>query len=232
MTIRMLKTWNKCLYCDDQYYSPALDSLLQNIDAKIASPIKVFKDDKSSTVVLIECDEQYFVIKRANSKNKLVKLRRLFTWSRARKNWNNTQILSHANIKTFSNVAMYEKRWGPLVLGSYFICTYVEAESALHYFSNKNYAHLWRTISKNILLMIHALASQGISHRDLNLSNILIKDKKPILIDLEAMKKHRFKFMAKLFANHELKRLLKNWHETSSADPDSLKLFKQLLRIN
>lgn len=224
-----IHTWQKYVLYDSQYDTPAFQNILKHIDAYIAKPLRVLKNDNSSTVVVIEVDGQYLVIKRANTKSWMHGFRRCFAKSRARKNWLNTKRLQQANIATFKAIAMYEKRWGPLQLGSYFICSYIEAFDALYYFSNPKLSSQWPAIATNMIKMIHTLEKNQICHRDLNLSNILILEQQTLLIDLESMRKHGFKILAYFFAKRERARLIKNWRETASALPETLTLFEKLL---
>lgn len=224
-----IHTWQRYVLCDKHYYTPAFQAVLNNIDHYMAKPFKVLKADNSSTVVVIEIEDQRFVIKRSNNKGWWHGFRRCFTKSRARKNWHNTAQLEQSRIPTFKAVAMYEKRWGPLQRGSYFICTYIEAFDALYYFSDRQFSAQWPIITRNLIKLIQHLEKHQICHRDLNLSNLLIVDGEPLLIDLEAMKKHRFKKIAAYFAKRERARLIKNWRETAKAIPETLTLFEKLL---
>ena len=224
-----IHTWQQYVLCDSNYYTPAFKAILKDIDASIAKPLKVLKNDSSSTVVVIEVDGQRLVVKRTNTKGWFQGFRRCFAKSRARKNWRNTHYLQQANVATFTAIAMYEKRWGPLQLGSYFICSYIEAFDALYYFSNQQFLAQWPSIATNIIKTIHTLESHQICHRDLNLSNLLVSNHQTVLIDLEGMKRHRFKAFAAWFAKRERARLIKNWQETASALPESLAVFEKLL---
>jgi tRNA A-37 threonylcarbamoyl transferase component Bud32 len=205
-------------------------TLLQDIDHHIEHPWKVLKDDPTSTVVLVKIDEQYLVIKRANTKNGLHKIRRLVAVSRARKNWRNALRLAKIGIPTFSPIALMEERFGPLKKRCYFICSYIQGVDALHYFAcGAKPQSNWHGVAIKIANMLQVLAAHSLSHRDLNLSNIIVIDnQQPCLIDLDGMRRHWLTFFAKRGAVRERNRFMENWDETPGVLPETVRLFQSI----
>ncbi|MBS0287597.1 MAG: hypothetical protein JSR17_09885 [Proteobacteria bacterium] len=227
MNIVRIETWHQRILCQQSYYTERMQALLKDIDSVIANPIKVLKDDPTSTVVLVEVDGKKLVIKRANTKDWMHVIRRFFSPSRAMKNWRYAHKLLNIGVNTFTPVALKEERFGFLKGRSYLICTYIEGINARHYFTTDSLRTLHsRSIAQNIANMIDNLARHWLSHRDLNLSNILLVENEPWLIDLDSMRQHYWKFLAKRGAKRERARFMENWSETPHVSPDTVTLFQ------
>jgi tRNA A-37 threonylcarbamoyl transferase component Bud32 len=229
MTIVNIKRWNKNILCQQQYYTPQMQALLQDLDRAIENPYKILKNDVTSTVVVLEVDNQLLVVKRANTKDWMHMIRRLFSSSRAKKNWRNSLKLLKIGIPTFTPVALIEECFGFLNGRSYFICTYIEGIDALHYFAcGAKPQPIWRNVAVNIANMLQKLADNKLSHRDLNLSNILVIDNQPWLIDLDSMRHHWCDISAKKGALREQKRFMENWDEAPGVAPETVSLFQDI----
>ncbi|MBN9286593.1 MAG: hypothetical protein J0H47_01550 [Gammaproteobacteria bacterium] len=227
MTIVNIHRWNRLIHCRKEYFSSAMQDLLQNIDFYIdRKPWRVLKNDPTSTVVVLKVDDNYVVVKRANTKGWAHILRRFFTCSRAKKNWRNASMLLDIGIPTFSPIALMEERWGPLKWRSYFICSYIQGTEALEYFSRTDEPQeQTKEIATKIARMLQTLAKHWISHRDINLSNIILVDGEPWLIDLDSMRQHRFSFIATRGARRERERFINNCSDTPIILPEVLSLF-------
>ena len=223
-----IQHWNKIILCQKSYYTPAMVSVLDSIDNAIFSAEKILKNDATSTVALLKIDDQLLVVKRLNTKNWLHFFRRLFQNSRARKNWDNASTLCKMGIKTFKPIAILEERYGPLKGRSYFICSYIEGIKALEFFTHETVHEDIQSIAEKITAMFNTLATAWISHRDLNLSNILLLDNQPWLIDLDSMKSHRWSWIAKRSAQRELNRFIRNCQETPEVPRTVISLFQSL----
>lgn len=205
-------------------------NLFEKIDQMMANAPIVLKNDATSTVVVIEVDGQKWVVKRSNTRSWLHALRRAFQTSRAKRNWINALMLKQAKIAAITPVAMMEERWGWLKGRSYFVCDFIEGTDALHYFACGAKPHPnWQLVCDNVCRMIQQLAQHRLSHRDLNLSNIIIKDEQPILIDLDAMRKYSTPWMARYAARKEKIRFMENWQEAPGADPAAERLFAKCI---
>lgn len=205
-------------------------SIFENIDKVFATPIKILKNDATSTVILTKINHQLFVIKRANTKNTMHCIRRAFKMSRAQKNWNNARRLNQSGIFAIQAAAMMEERWGILKGRSYFICPYIEGIDARHFFAESAQPNEdWPVVAKNICLMIKALADNHLSHRDLNLSNILLVNNAPYLLDLDAMNHYKNAWMARRAAQKEQQRFMQNWDNVPKPHMKAAELFQKIL---
>ncbi len=222
-----IHNWRQFILCQKDHYTPAMQSVLQNLDHHIENPYKVLKDDPTSTVVVINVDGQTLVVKRANIKDWTYRVRRFFACSRAMKNWRNSHKLLNMGVSTFTPIAIKEERYGPFKLRSYFICSYIQGIDALHFFAKgAKPQSSWKSVAVSISNIIDLLAKHWISHRDLNLSNIILVDDQPWLIDLDSMRQHHLKLFAKRGAKRERARFMENWSEAEGVAPETIDLFQ------
>ncbi|MGD9591431.1 MAG: lipopolysaccharide kinase InaA family protein [Candidatus Berkiella sp.] len=229
MKVVRITNWKQSILCQQSFYTPAMQALLSDIDTYIKNPLKVLKDDPTSTVVVVEVDNRKLVLKRANTKDWMHFIRRFFSPSRARKNWHYAHLLSKIGINTFTPVAIKEERFGFLKGRSYFISTYIEGIDALHYFAyGAKVKPLFEVVAHNIAKMINCLAQHWLSHRDLNLSNIILVDNQPWLIDLDSMRRHYWHLFAKRGAKRERARFMENWSEAPDVLPQTVALFERV----
>lgn len=217
--IKVIKQRNQYIQLDSSFGEDKIMELVHRLDSIINQADVTLKNDHTSTVVVVTVGKQKWVIKRSNTKGLLHAVRRAFQTSRALHNWRNANTLKKCQILSVTPIAMVEERYGILKGRSYFICDYIHAKDALHFFAcgAKPSPH-WHEVSQNICEMIKKLERNQLSHRDLNLSNILIKDKQPVLIDLDAMRQYRMPFWAKRAAKKERKRFMENWQEAPNVD--------------
>ncbi len=231
MTIITHHTWYQFMQCQAHCYTPQMQAVLANIENVIHNAASVLKDDASSTVVVVNVDGRDLVIKRTNAKNWFYKLRRLFAMTRAQKNWKNAQKLLALGINTFEPIAILEERFGPLRKRGYFICSYVSGISASVYFAaNSKLQEKWELAANHICDVVALLARNWISHRDLNLHNIILIDDKPWLIDLDAMRQHRWYLTAKRGEKRERERFLQEWPQMPEKYAQAMALFATVFK--
>ncbi len=206
------RDWWSYTLCDRQYDSKAMQVFLRNPDAVINSTFtRILKNGNTCTVGLINIEGQQFVVKRYNIKNFWHGLKRAVTPSRAAKSWCNAHLLRLLELPTPKPIAMLERRCGPLRHTAYFISEYVEGIKLTEYFNNKLAPEEAQTVAANIKALLHELKEVRISHGDLKATNILLADNKPILLDLDAMRLHRFKGTAHRASKRDWQRFLRNW---------------------
>jgi len=204
-----IHTFRRFLVCQARHYSPALQEVLNDLENQLTQALIIFKRDKTSTVGLIQIQDQRYVVKKASTKSFCHAIRRLFQSSRARKNWMNACVLKEAGILTFEPIAMVENRFGPLKGCNYLLMSYLEGQDALSAYRNANEKE-WSLISEKIVGLIQQLHHAKIMHNDLNLSNFLFVKDRPYLIDLDGMQKIRFGWQAKSNFKREKARFLEN----------------------
>ena len=91
----------------------------------------------------------------------------------------------------------------------------------LNFLKNKKLAEKERVDTiRQINRMLDKLKEYHISHGDLKYSNILIGDTGPTIIDLDAMKVHRWRWLFNIKRNKDLTRLSKKIPNYFGTDQD------------
>jgi len=227
------KTFTKRFVCRRNNLTPAMNTLLMNIDAAFTDTTPI-KAGRSSTVILHTLEDKTVVIKRYNIKSFFHYLKRCLQPTRAACAWQNAHRLQLLNVSTPQPIAFVERRLGPLRSTSYFISEFIPGESLIHLaqqhikmkHDNKSVLpHSLKPVLNAVQSMLQQLWQQGISHGDLKASNIIINNNKPYLIDLDALRTHR---SARTFTHHlqkDYQRFLANW----KTFPHLNHLFKDML---
>lgn len=218
---------NQLTIYDRDYESVDFLRLLKNPEAIFSSPdTEMLKAGRSATVVKIKIDGNFYVMKRYNIKNSLHWLRRCLRPSRALSGWRLAQRLRLMGVSTAKPVAFIEKRFLGLRNKSYFIMEYSDSEHAGEFF--RNHADDKATcqfVAQQMMTLFEGLARLRITHGDLKMTNILIINQKPMLIDLDGMREHRSHVSFKRAFQQEIKRFMHNWRD----NPTVYNMFKLLV---
>tara|TARA_R110002110_G_scaffold415044_2_gene647668 strand:+ start:11371 stop:12057 length:687 start_codon:yes stop_codon:yes gene_type:complete len=226
----ILKTFNQFIRIDSRFNVDDILLMCSKMDDFFSNPLVVLKDDSTSTVILSELNGQKYVIKRANTKNIAHIFKRALKTSRAQKNWDNARRLNKIGIPAIQAIAMMEERWGIFKGRSYFVCPYIDGVDARQFFARDAQPNTtWATVAQNICTMIQTLAQHKLSHRDLNLSNIILVSNVPYLIDLDAMTHYKIPWVASWAAKKEQRRFMQNWQNDPKPHNSAAKLFQALL---
>ncbi len=218
---------NKKMMYDRQYESSEFKHLLSNPDAYVENPAAVvLKAGRSSTVVKIMVDGRPLVIKRYNIKNLWHGLRRCLRSSRAQQSWRIAQQLYASGVATPKPIAFIENK----VLGfrgkSYFIMDYVEGQHVGNYFADhKNDLPACERMMLSTLALFKNLTKLRIIQGDLKMTNILIVNDTPHLIDFDGALEYFFNKSLNRAYEKELNRFMRNWENT----PQIYALFDSLI---
>lgn len=207
----------------EPHVSEEIKQLMKDPDNAFYRAERLFKNDPTSTVALIELKNETLVLKRSNACGFFHGLKRLLSSTRAKRTLVNARRLQAAKIETLVPLAYAEERFACFTRRSYLLCHEINGIRAYDYF------HPIRTLSesdwailKKINQVFLKLAQSNYSHGDLNLTNLILANGNPVLIDLESMKKHSVAWVAKKQARRDKRRFLENW----SAWPEHLELGK------
>ena len=219
--------WNQLSIHDREYQSDALLNFLHDPEKFFNQPgISFLKSGRSATVAKIMLGGRTLVVKRYNMKSIWHWLRRCLRATRAETSWHLSQRLGLFGISTAKPVAYIEKRFLGLRGRSYFIMEHVAGQTIGEFFSGHNTEEAPTVdMAKKIAHLFHSLGELKITHGDLKMSNILLADDQPLLIDLDGMREHFTTFGFKLAFKQDIKRFMQNW----SASSKVLALFDTLL---
>lgn len=197
----------------EKSFSKQAHSLLENIDQWMEEG-EVLKRGNTCFVSKVMLGETPVVIKRYNHKGFWHSFRHSIKRSRARRCWLFAHRLLLSQIATARPLAFMEKRWGKYIECSYFISEYVQGEDLQPFLSSPNKEEkLRRRVAHETKQLIEKLHLELISHGDLKHQNILLRDGKPILIDLDGMEVHRKKKKFLSRQKKDIKRFAKNWQD-------------------
>ncbi len=219
---------NKTVMYDRQYDSPEFQHLLLNPDAYIDNPkALVLKAGRSSTLVKVIVNGHALVIKRYNIKDVWHGLRRYLRDTRAKKSWRISQQLYASGIATPKPVAFIENTFLGFRGKSYFIMDYLDGQHLGSYFSDhKHDMQACERMAKNSLALLKSLTSLHITQGDLKMTNILVTNNTPYLIDFDGALEFVSTLMLRRTFKKELNRFMQNWENT----PDIHALFGRLMQ--
>jgi len=228
-TFARKKTLKTLTMYDRDYQSAELFHLLQDPEAIFQDKnTQLLKAGRTSTVAKISIDQRDYVIKRYNVKNAWHWLRRCLRPSRAATSWVLSQRLRLFAVPTPKPVAFIEKRFLNLRGTSYFIMEYTDGPHVGEYFANyRGENQQLVDVAKNIIRLFVNLAKLRLTHGDLKMTNILIEDNRPMIIDLDGMVEHRTQLGLRMAFKKEMRRFMKNWDNLPSVKEMFLGLIKK-----
>ncbi|WP_448511035.1 lipopolysaccharide kinase InaA family protein [Immundisolibacter sp.] len=169
------------------------------------------KRGNSASVVRADLDGRLRVIKRYNLKNLAHRLRRLWRPSRAWHSWRNAQRLALWGLPTPRPVALLEHRFGWLRGRAWYVCEWVAGESLAQVLPAADPPR------RDLLLdrlcgLLADLARLRLTHGDLKATNLLVdQDNQLMLLDLDALRRHRRRVTFERALARDLARLRANW---------------------
>lgn len=185
------KNFFRRIICKKDYYE-SLAYFLNNIDYYLANSKEMFfkhQPRETTTVGIVSIANYKLVVKRYNFRNFWHGLKLRLRASKAMRSWLFSHRLQANDIATANPVAVVEERIGPLRGRAYYIAEYVPGTRGCEYFSDQSTSQAtWQDTISEIEILTLRLRELGFSHADYHFGNLVIKDKKPYLIDLDNMK--------------------------------------------
>ena len=216
-------TLTRFMVCERKSFNSEMSQVLRDIDRFVDTGC-ILKLGNTATVSLVKLSDRSLVIKRYNVKGVFHALKLAFRVSRARTSWKNAFRLEVLGIPALKAIALLEKRLCFLGSKSYLITEYIEGSPLGEYLRDtpkiKNFIEmgaLKNTFSK--------LSKAQLSHGDLKASNLMISNKKPIIIDLDSMREYSSKRTFRRAFKCDLERFIENF----KAQPAIRKEFAVLL---
>ncbi|MCL5261609.1 MAG: lipopolysaccharide kinase InaA family protein [Gammaproteobacteria bacterium] len=197
MTDIIQQSWRRLLICNQQYFSEKMQEFFANPDFFLENTKLPFYKSiagDTTTVAVVAIDNKKFVVKRYNTKSIWHSIKKLLRQSRAMRSWQNSHYLISKNIPTPKPVAVLIKRFGPWRKETYFISEFLPSIRGNDFFIDKTKTpEEWKRVIQNIQTLITKLEQALITHKDFQHRNLLMLDNVPYLLDLDHMRKHRYK---------------------------------------
>ncbi len=211
------QSWHHFAAAERELFSPAVAAWLRQPDTPFAGA-ELLKDGNSSTVCRMEIDARPLVVKRYNIKSLWHAILRALQPTRAWISWRNGHMLRHFGLPTPRPVVMLERRWGWLRSRAWIVTEAVRGPHALEQLADAQVPAATLELAVSAIRDIFlAMIAARYSHGDLKATNIIMSDAGPVLIDLDAARRHgdARSFVA-AFAK-DLARFMRNWPEDSPA---------------
>jgi len=193
--------------CARAYADASLRAWLENPATQSANT-GFLKRGNSTTVSRCVLGGRSVVVKQYRYKDVWRWLRRCWRRSRASNSWYFSHLLQDAGITIPEPLALVERRWGPLVLESWFVSKYVEATSLLDAWHSREPEAWERAAVENLFACLRELS---VSHGDMKATNLLVSGREIYLIDFDGMREHRDRASATRALGKDRQRFLRNW---------------------
>lgn len=210
----------------NKYQTGEMFELLQNPDASFPGREHALKNGNTCTVWPAAVGGLDLVIKRYNVKNFWHGLKLKLLSGRGERSWVNGHRLLFYGVPTPAPVALLERRSG-LFPTVYLLAVRAQAVSAGEWFQDQSLTMEDKIgMVDQIAKILHIMQQQRLVHGDLKATNILIADGKPMIIDLDAMRRLNSGFRFRSAWARDMGRFLQNWEE----DEELLGLFINALK--
>lgn len=221
------KTFDANIMYDRNYFSPELANFFKDPDVIFEHKnTQILKDGRTSTVARVIIDNRAFVVKRYNIKDNWHLLRRCLRETRAASTWRLAQCLCLFGIPTAKPIAYIEKQFLGFRGSSYILMEYVDAPHVGQYYTHyRNNSHRFKIVAERIVAIFKNLSKLRLTHGDLKMTNILIDNDQPILIDLDGMTEHSTHFGLNQAFKKEMQRFMRNWEDY----PDVYEMFHKMI---
>jgi tRNA A-37 threonylcarbamoyl transferase component Bud32 len=214
--VNIMSSKNTFIAVSSHYSALVLPTTASQLD-ECFTQTNIIKDGNTCTVALVSIAPLRVVIKRYNVKNSWHGVSRAFRQTRASASWANAHRLSLLGLATAKPVALIETRTLGVNREAYFLTEYVDAPDTAVFFKQTTDSALRAQAVKHLVELFYRLYLLNISHGDTKASNIkVLSDGKPLLIDLDSMRQHRYDFFAKKAHARDIKRFMQNWKDTPS----------------
>lgn len=169
----------------------------------------VIKDDKSTTVVKVELNGRYYIVKRFNARDYGHRLKRALRKTRAKCCWEMSHEFSNAGLMLPKPIAMFERQYGVFKGESYFISEFIDGQELLTWLPEQKQAMI-KQASKKIQKMFATFYQNRLSHGDMKATNLLWSQGDIFLIDLDVSRKHFFQLTFKRAHARDKRRFCRN----------------------
>lgn len=191
MTTKYKKNFLIEMMYDSTFHDEKMLSFFKDLDSYIDKADFFFKNSPgdTTTVAVVNFNEQHFVIKRYNSRSFWHRLKLQFRKSHGFRSFKFASLLPQFDIQTVKPIAVIQKKIGFIKTKSYFISRYEKGISGCKFFSDTSITKSeWPETIDAILNITKKLKANGIYHGDYHFGNFVIVENKPMLLDFDRIK--------------------------------------------
>ena len=182
------------------------------------------KRGNTATVVKVSGDSGDWVLKRYNIKNFWHGLSRCFRPSRAWISWESAHRLELLGITTPTPLAMRENRAGPFRREAYLVTECAVGDNLQTWLLKQGDTQVPEWLNTEVYRLFDILWRSAVSHGDMKATNLIVSGEQLQVIDLDAVRWHRYKASFVKAYSRDLQRFMDNWQGKTWQH------FEQLLR--
>jgi tRNA A-37 threonylcarbamoyl transferase component Bud32 len=182
------------------------------------------KRGNTATVVKVSGNGIDWVLKRYNIKSFWHGLSRCFRPSRAWISWESAHRLELLGIATPTPLAMRENRAGLFRREAYLVTECAVGDNLNTWLLKQRDAQLPEWLNLEVYRLFDILWRSAVSHGDMKASNLIVSGEQLQVIDLDAVRWHRYKISFVRAYSRDLQRFMDNWQG------NTWQHFEQLLR--
>ena len=194
------------------------ETCVAELDASFGGDAQVLKPGRSASVVRVDVADRSVIIKRYNVKGFWHRVRRVFK-KRGRNAWRNALMLEFLGLPTARAIGLVERGSAIWPAESYLVledCGDKHLGDAIA--SGTDASHL-----EDLVDLMRWLKVADLSHGDFKATNILLSSGRPVLIDVDAVKRTSSGLAG------DARRLLANWPNGAEVREDLLERLAKLL---
>lgn len=208
---RKAKTEKSYLVHDRMLDEDDLSQFIENPDSYIKKD-HLLKDGNTTTVAEANIAGIPMVLKRYNIVGLLQGLKQFLDESRAHRCWRNASMLGLLGVHTPRAYLFLEERlYWVFQRRAYFVTEKIPAENLLLQLEDVNEKLDETKLVSAFVSFFETMYSYQISHGDMKATNFIFQQDKLYVLDLDGMRRHRFKWWSRRRSLSDIKRFEKNW---------------------
>lgn len=208
---RKVRTARSQVVHDRMMHEHDVSEFIENPDSYIKQE-HMLKDGNSTTVVQLSIGGIAMVLKRYNVVGFLPALKHLFDESRAHRCWRNASMLGLLGVPTPRAYLFLEERiYWIFQRRAYFLTEKIQASNLLLQLEDASENLDETKLVAAFASFFETMSSYKISHGDMKATNFIFQQDKLYVLDLDGMRRHRFKWWAQRRSLSDIKRFEKNW---------------------
>lgn len=185
------KKFCQIIFSKKEYITPEFEAFLNQLDHHIKNADVLIKNSSgdTTTVARIQWNQNCLIVKRYNFRNFFHALKLQFRKNYAERSFYYASLLEAKGVPTITPIAIIKRKFGFIKGTSYFISKYQAGMPGCSYFCDNSIMKAgWSETINGILNLIAILKIHKIFHGDFHFGNLIITNKRPLLLDFDSTK--------------------------------------------